>query len=51
MGMGLSVSRHIIERHGGRLWATSNEQFGATFLFSVPCGAGSRSQTDASGIQ
>ncbi|MEX3894284.1 ATP-binding protein [Paraburkholderia sp. BR10954] len=51
MGMGLSVSRHIIERHGGRLWATSNEQFGATFLFSVPCGAGSRSQTDASGCR
>ncbi|MCY0855147.1 PAS domain S-box protein [Cupriavidus sp. D39] len=40
MGIGLSVSRSIIERHGGRLWATSNERFGATFTFSVPCRAG-----------
>ncbi|WP_409518873.1 sensor histidine kinase [Paraburkholderia sp. LEh10] len=40
MGIGLSVSRYIIERHGGRLWATSNKRFGATFSFSVPCGTG-----------
>jgi PAS domain S-box-containing protein len=40
MGIGLSVSRHIIERHGGRIWATSDERFGATFAFSVPCCAG-----------
>ncbi|MEX3812611.1 PAS domain S-box protein [Paraburkholderia sp. BR13439] len=39
MGIGLSVSRCIIERHGGRLWATSNERFGATFSFSIPCRA------------
>ncbi len=39
MGIGLSVSRCIIERHGGRLWATSNERFGATISFSVPCRA------------
>jgi PAS domain S-box-containing protein len=37
MGIGLSVSRSIIESHGGRLWATSNERFGATFSFSIPC--------------
>jgi PAS domain S-box-containing protein len=37
MGMGLSVSRCIIESHGGRLWAISNEDFGATFSFSIPC--------------
>ncbi|MBP0595035.1 PAS domain S-box protein [Paraburkholderia sp. LEh10] len=36
MGIGLSVSRSIIECHGGRLWATSNERFGATFSFSIP---------------
>ncbi|SPB14391.1 PAS domain-containing two-component system sensor histidine kinase [Caballeronia novacaledonica] len=36
MGIGLSVSRYIVERHGGRLSATSNERFGATFAFSVP---------------
>lgn len=38
MGIGLSVSRSIIERHQGRLWATPNEgQPGATFAFSLPC--------------
>ena len=37
MGVGLSVSRSIIENHQGRLWAVPNEGQGATFLFSVPC--------------
>ncbi|RUY52543.1 PAS domain S-box protein, partial [Mesorhizobium sp. M7A.F.Ca.CA.001.13.2.1] len=36
MGIGLSVSRHIIESHQGRLWASSNEGPGATFSFSIP---------------
>jgi PAS domain S-box-containing protein len=36
MGIGLSVSRSVIERHHGRLWATSNDGPGATFTFSVP---------------
>jgi PAS domain S-box-containing protein len=36
MGIGLSVSRSIIESHQGRLWATSNEGPGATFSFSIP---------------
>ena len=39
MGIGLSVSRSIIENHQGRMWATSNEGPGATFSFSIPCGA------------
>jgi len=36
MGIGLSVSRSIIERHRGRLWATPNDSWGATFAFSIP---------------
>jgi len=38
MGIGLSVSRAIIESHKGRLWATPNDGPGATFSFSIPCG-------------
>jgi PAS domain S-box-containing protein len=38
MGIGLSVSRSIIENHKGRLWAASNDGPGATFSFSIPLG-------------
>jgi PAS domain S-box-containing protein len=38
MGMGLSLSKSIIENHRGRIWATLNDGPGATFAFSVPCG-------------
>ena len=36
MGMGLSISRSIIEAHGGRIWATANEDAGTAISFTLP---------------
>ncbi|HTS83628.1 MAG TPA: PAS domain-containing protein [Usitatibacter sp.] len=45
MGVGLSISRSIIESHAGRIWAVSNAGPGATFTFTVPCARERSSQS------
>ena len=37
-GLGLSIARHIVEAHGGRIWAESVEGQGATFIIELPAG-------------
>jgi len=40
LGLGLSISRSIVEMHGGRIWAENNEDRGASFYFTLPASAG-----------
>lgn len=51
MGIGLSVSRSIIDSHHGRLWATLNNGPGATFSFSLPRASGGSASADSRDIR
>jgi C4-dicarboxylate-specific signal transduction histidine kinase len=42
VGMGLTISRSIIEAHGGRLWAVANDGPGSTFCFTLPIETGGK---------
>ena len=39
LGMGLAISRSIVQAHGGRLWASASEDQGCTFHFTLPTAA------------
>ncbi len=45
LGIGLAISRSIIESHKGKLWAMANDGPGATFGFTVPCASAPRGAT------
>jgi C4-dicarboxylate-specific signal transduction histidine kinase len=46
LGMGLSISRSIIEAHSGRLWASGNDDYGVTLQFTLPTGGGDEHELD-----
>ncbi len=46
MGIGLTISRSIVEAHGGRLWAKPNHPVGAIFQFTIPAETATRPASD-----
>jgi PAS domain S-box-containing protein len=50
MGMGLSISRSILQNHSGRLWATANQGPGASFHFTLPKYNGGESDATVAGV-
>jgi C4-dicarboxylate-specific signal transduction histidine kinase len=46
MGMGLSIARTIVERHGGNIWAENGRAGGAVFRFNLPLASGGPARTD-----
>jgi two-component system sensor kinase FixL len=47
LGVGLSISRTIIDAHGGKLWVDDNPERGATFRFSLPIAHATRDEDNA----
>jgi signal transduction histidine kinase len=50
MGMGLSISRSILQAHGGRIWATANDGQGTIFHFTLPKHHEEGSNAEVAGI-
>jgi two-component system, LuxR family, sensor kinase FixL len=50
LGLGLSISKTIVDAHGGRIWAVNNPEVGATFCFTLPAAVRERSTAEGPGI-